>query len=166
MSKKKVVLSPLNAEPFANWTAPVPPTDEPDPPPTHVPKIEKQPVVRFTPLLKVEVPPVRLSCAADTPPAKVLVPCPRPTVIAAAKVEVAEVEVAFTTLNWPKEPKLLVAKKFVVVAFVPVAFTKVKFWKVDCPATPVEVAVKRFARISPKTSSVESDVVALAPIKT
>ena len=42
---------------------------------------------------------------ALTPPANVLVPCPAPTVMAAAKVLVAEVEVALMTLKVPKEPK-------------------------------------------------------------
>ena len=60
----------------------------------HTPAIEKQPAVRFAPLAKVEVPDVTLSRVVESPPAKVLVPCPAPTVIAAAKVEVAVVEVA------------------------------------------------------------------------
>ena len=49
-----------------------------------------------------EFDPVRVPIApvaAESPPANVLVPCPAPTVIAAAKVEVAEVEVATITLN-------------------------------------------------------------------
>jgi hypothetical protein len=38
--------------------------------------------------------PVRAKYVADMPEANVLVPCPAPTVMAEAKVEVAEVEVA------------------------------------------------------------------------
>ena len=56
----------------------------------------------------IELEPVRVlmePVLALIPPANVLVPCPAPTVIAAAKVEVAEVEVALMTLNWPSEPK-------------------------------------------------------------
>ena len=69
---------------------------------------------------------------AESPPANVLVPCPAPTVIAAAKVEVAVVEVATMTLNCPREPKWLTAKmEPVEVLLVPVAFTKVKFWNDD-----------------------------------
>ena len=79
---------------------------------------------------------------ADTPPANVLVPCPAPTVIAAANVEVADVLVAFMTLNWPREPKWLTAKRLVVEALVPVALTKVKFCSDDWPPTPVVVAKK------------------------
>ena len=95
-------------------------------------------------LVKFEFVPVSVlidPVLAESPPANVLVPCPAPTVIAAAKVEVAEVEVALITLNWPREPKLLRAKKEPVeVALVPVAFTKVKFWKLDWFATPELVA--------------------------
>ena len=45
-------------------------------------------------------------------------------------------------VNWPREPRILFAKKLVVVALVPVAATNVKFWNDDCPATPVVVAKK------------------------
>ena len=45
--------------------------------------------MRLRPLLKVEEPLVALNAVADNPPPKVEVPCPAPTVIAAAKVEVA-----------------------------------------------------------------------------
>ena len=51
--------------------------------------------------VKVVIDPV----LALTPPANVLVPCPLPTVMAAAKVDVAVVEVALMTLKVPKEPK-------------------------------------------------------------
>ena len=86
------------------------------------------------PLVNIVVAPVRVLIApetAETPEAKVLVPCPAPTVIAAAKVEVAEEEVALTTLNCPREPKWFTANRLVVEALVPVAETKVKFWKMD-----------------------------------
>ncbi len=53
-----------------------------------------------------------------------------------------------------------------VVAFVEVELIAVKFWKLDWPATPVDVAVKKFARMSPATSRRESEVVAPAPIST
>ena len=45
--------------------------------------------MRFVPLASVEVPEVTLSRETEIPPAKVDVPCPAPTVIAAAKVDVA-----------------------------------------------------------------------------
>ena len=98
----------------------------------HVPATEKQPVARFTPLLNVDVPPVRLSCAAESPAAKVLVPCPAPTVMAEAKVLVAApvtarlLRVAFVATR-------LVLNKLVVVALVPVASAKSKFakWEVE-----------------------------------
>ena len=86
------------------------------------------------PLVNIVVAPVRVLIApvfALIPAAKVLVPCPAPTVIAAAKVEVAEVEVAFITLNCPREANELTANRLVVEALVPVAETKVKFWKMD-----------------------------------
>jgi len=59
-------------------------------------KTAKQPAVRFKPLAKVEeaVFEVALNMVAESPAAKVEVPCPAPTVIAAAKVEVAVVLVA------------------------------------------------------------------------
>ena len=85
-------------------------------------------------LVKIELAPVRVLIApvfALIPPAKVDVPCPAPTVMAAAKVEVAEVEVAFITLNCPREANELTANRLVVLALVPVAETKVKFWKMD-----------------------------------
>ena len=44
-------------------------------------------------MAKVDVPDVTFSRVVEIPPAKVLVPWPAPTVIAAAKVEVAVVEV-------------------------------------------------------------------------
>ena len=86
------------------------------------------------PLVNIVVAPVRVlikPVTAETPAAKVDVPCPAPTVIAAAKVEVAEVEVAFITLNCPREANVLTANRLVVLALVPVAETKVKFWKMD-----------------------------------
>ena len=86
------------------------------------------------PLVNTLVAPVRVFIEpvfAESPPAKVLVPCPAPTVMAAAKVEVAEVEVAFITLNCPREANVLTANRLVVLALVPVAETKVKFWKMD-----------------------------------
>ena len=59
------------------------------------PAIAKQPEVRLKPLAAVLVAlPVSASANAETPDAKVEVPCPAPTVIAAANVEVAEVLVA------------------------------------------------------------------------
>ena len=67
---------------------------EPEPPPRHTPFREKHPVVTFTPFAIVDVPEVTFSCDAEMPPAKVDVPCPAPTVIAAAKVDVAVVDVA------------------------------------------------------------------------
>jgi hypothetical protein len=56
----------------------------------------KQPEVRFSPFAKVELAvfDVALKIVAERPAAKVEVPCPAPTVMAAAKVEVAVVEVA------------------------------------------------------------------------
>ena len=48
----------------------------------------------MVPFAKVEVPDVTLRRVVERPPAKVEVPCPAPTVMAAAKVEVAVVEVA------------------------------------------------------------------------
>ena len=96
-----------------------------------VPAIAKQPVLRFTPLLNVEVPPVRLSWRAESPPANVLVPCPAPTVMAAAKVEVAVVEVATMELNCPSEANRFNANRFVDVACVVVELTAVKFWSED-----------------------------------
>ena len=57
--------------------------------------------------VKTELVPVRVPMLpelAEMPAAKVLVPCPAPTVMAAAKVEVAVVEVAVKTLNSPVEP--------------------------------------------------------------
>ena len=129
-----MVLSPAKAVPLANCTAPVPPTERVEPPvERQVPEIEKHPAVRLIPLAKVEVDvsEVALKMFAESPAAKVDVPCPAPTVIAAAKVEVAEVEVAFITLNCPREPKWFTANRLVVLALVPVAETKVKFWKMD-----------------------------------
>ena len=76
---------------------------------------------------------------AETPPANVLVPCPAPTVMAAAKVEVA----LPVTASEPRDALVatsVVLKRLVVVALVPVAFTNVKFWKEDWPRTPVVVA--------------------------
>jgi hypothetical protein len=71
-----------------------------------VPAIAKQPEVRLKPLAAVEVaPPVSASASAEMPPAKVLVPCPAPTVIAAAKVLVAEVLVDWMELKIPKVPR-------------------------------------------------------------
>ena len=61
--------------------------------------------------------------AMETPFAKVLVPCPAPTVIAAAKVEVAVVEVAKTELKNPCAADICVEEALplnctrVVVAF-------------------------------------------------
>ena len=57
----------------------------------HIPEIEKQPLIRFRPLLNVEeaVVEVMFSVLADNPEANVEVPCPLDTVIAPAKVEVA-----------------------------------------------------------------------------
>ena len=68
-----------------------------------VPPTVIHPPVSTIPLANVEdaVADVMLSCVADNPPAKVDVPCPAPTVIAAAKVEVAVVEVAKTELKNP-----------------------------------------------------------------
>ena len=48
--------------------------------------------------------PVSASWSAESPPAKVLVPCPAPTVIAAAKVEVAVVLVDWILLKSPTVP--------------------------------------------------------------
>ena len=60
-----------------------------------VPRIAKQPAERLKPFAAVFVAlPVSASWSAERPPAKVEVPCPAPTVIAPAKVEVAVVEVA------------------------------------------------------------------------
>jgi hypothetical protein len=58
--------------------------------------IAKQPEVRLIPLANVDdaVADVALKIVAERPEAKVEVPCPAPTVMAAAKVEVAVVEVA------------------------------------------------------------------------
>ena len=92
--------------------------------------------LRFVPV-SVLIAPV----LAESPPAKVLVPCPAPTVMAAAKVEVAEPVTARVERDALVASRL-VLKKFVVVALVPVAATKVKFWKLDWPATPVVVAKK------------------------
>ena len=83
-------------------------------------------------LVKFEFVPVSVliePVLAESPPAKVLVPCPAPTVNAPAIVVVA-VPVTVKTA----------VEKLVVVALVPVAFTKVKFWKLDWPRTPVVVA--------------------------
>ena len=96
-----------------------------------VPAIEKQPVLRLIPLAKVEVPEVILSRVADSPPANVLVPCPAPTVIAAAKVEVAVVEVETMELNCPREANRFNTNRFVDVACVVVELTAVKFWSED-----------------------------------
>ena len=71
----------------------------------HVPRMAKQPLVKLKPLAEVLVAlPVSANWSIETPPAKVLVPCPAPTVIAAAKVLVADVEVALIWLNTPNEP--------------------------------------------------------------
>ena len=70
--------------------------------------------------------PVRASWSAESPPAKVEVPCPAPTVIAAANVEVAVVLVAWMLLKIPKEPVWMSAKELpVVVAWVLVELVKV-----------------------------------------
>ena len=80
--------------------------DADEPVERHTPAIAKQPVEREIPFWKVLLAlPVTLSCVAESPPAKVLVPCPAPTVIAAAKVLVAEVLVAEMTLKTAVEPK-------------------------------------------------------------
>ena len=56
LSKKKRVLSPAKAVPFANWIAPVPPIAAEAPEVRHVPPIEKQPLlVRLIPFANVEV---------------------------------------------------------------------------------------------------------------
>jgi hypothetical protein len=71
----------------------------------HVPAILKQPFVRLKPFAAVLVAaPVSANWSAEMEPAKVEVPCPAPTVIAAANVEVAEVEVALMLLKTPKVP--------------------------------------------------------------
>jgi hypothetical protein len=129
LSKKNWVLSPAKAVPLANWIAPVPPTAEVEPPLTQVPFIEKHPPVISQPCVPVEVA-VVLNLVAETPPPNVLVPCPAPTVIAEAKVEVA-VPVAAILLKVPWLAERFAAKELVVVALVPVALTKVRFWKVD-----------------------------------
>ena len=59
-------------------------------PPTQVLPIAKQPVVSEMPFCAVLVAaPERLICVAESPAANVLVPCPAPTVIPPANVEVA-----------------------------------------------------------------------------
>lgn len=80
------------------------------------------------PFAKVEVPaPVMLRAVAERPAAKVLVPCPAPTVMAAAKVEVA-VPVALRVVKRPNDPATVFAKKELVeVALVSVAFVAVIF---------------------------------------
>ena len=62
---------------------------------------ERQPVARLMPFANVDEPVVMLSAVAESPPAKVDVPWPAPTVMAAANVEVAVVEVANTELKKP-----------------------------------------------------------------
>jgi hypothetical protein len=53
LSKKKRVLSPAKAVPFANWIAPVPPTADVPAAEIHVPPTEKHPAVRLIPFAKV-----------------------------------------------------------------------------------------------------------------
>ena len=110
---EKVLLSPRSVEDAAVV-------------PMQVPNIEKQPPVRLIPFAAVLVAlPVSASWRAESPPAKVLVPCPAATVIAPAKVEVA-VEVDWIA---PKRPvtaeRTLVKKELVEVALVSVAFVAV-----------------------------------------
>ena len=66
-----------------------------------VPLTATQPFVTLRPFAKVEVAVVErmLRTFAERPPAKVEVPCPAPTVIAAAKVEVAVVEVGVQVVD-------------------------------------------------------------------
>lgn len=61
-----------------------------------LPLIAKHPAVRLSPFdaVDVAVVPVRLRYVAEIPFANVDVPCPAPTVMAPANVDVAEVEVA------------------------------------------------------------------------
>ena len=86
--KYSLVLSPAKAVPLANWIAPVPPAAAAAAEVIQEPFTEKQPPVISHPAVPVEVA-VVLSRVAEMPPAKVLVPCPAPTVMADAKVEVA-----------------------------------------------------------------------------
>ena len=89
---------PVKVESVETWVT------VPEPVPAQIPFIEKHPVVRFTPFAKVEVAVVDFIFkipATESPPANVEVPCPAPTVIAAAKVEVAVVEVAKMLLKNP-----------------------------------------------------------------
>ena len=90
---------------------PVPPLAAPSVPvivesERQVPPIEKQPAVRLAPFASVDVPEVTLRRVVERPPAKVEVPWPAPTVMAAAKVLVAVVEVAMKLDPMMRLPKM------------------------------------------------------------
>src|SRR3989344_5580646 len=74
---------------------------------------EKNPLVKLTPFAKVELAVVDFIFkipSTDNPPANVEVPCLTPTVMAAAKVEVAVVEVAKIELKNPWEAESCVVE--------------------------------------------------------
>lgn len=80
------VLSPANAVPFANWTAPVPPAASVALLPTHTPFTAKHPPVKFTPPAKVLVAePVIESCPVT--PRLVVVALVEKSVVAVSAVD-------------------------------------------------------------------------------
>ena len=94
------------------------------------------------PLAEVEVPEVRRICVAESPEAKVEVPCPAPTVMAPPNVEVAvPVTLRFPAARLPAMVELPETKSEpVVVAFVSVALRPVKLRKDEEAVARSEVA--------------------------